>query len=124
MNQFQTTAKKRGLLYGRGGGDGTSSKRQQTAWPFVRWRGWGWNQFQTTAKSKAFFTMKEVGMKPVPNDSKKQGLLYGGGGAWGWNQFQTTAKNVAFFTVEGLGMEPVPNDSKQRGLLYGGGGGD
>jgi hypothetical protein len=96
-NQFQTTAKKRGLLsgggggdetsskrqqkggllYGGGGGDGTSSKRQQKAWPSLRWWGWGWNQFQTTAKSVAVFTVEGVEMEPVPNNSKLSLHFYG-----------------------------------------------
>jgi hypothetical protein len=73
-------SKRRGLLYNGGGGNEISSKRQQTAWPSLRRRGWGWNQFRMTAKSVVFFTVERVGMEPVPNDSKKRGLLYDRGG--------------------------------------------
>jgi hypothetical protein len=86
MEPVPNDSKKLGFLSGGGGGDRISSKRQQTAWPSIWWRGW----------------VLKVGKEPVPSDNKKRGLLYGGGGgdsSWRWNLFQTTTKSVAVFTI-------------------------
>ncbi len=76
MEPVLNDSKKCGLLYGEGvgieGGDRTSSKRQQKMWPSLRWRGWGWNLFQTTAKCVDFFTGEGVGIEGGNGTSSKR----------------------------------------------------